>query len=84
MQMSRLHLLQILRATRGRRNGGCAAGWTLVIIYESPTLPSKFISVFDGYAGVQGSDQLNIPISGFRTLPSLFSQCKGGYRQKEI
>jgi hypothetical protein len=30
-----------------------------------------FISVFDGYAGVQG-DQLNIPISGFRTLPSPF------------
>jgi hypothetical protein len=32
-----------LRATRGNRTGGCAAGWTLVVIYESPTLPSKFI-----------------------------------------
>ncbi|MDG2433286.1 SprB repeat-containing protein, partial [Flavobacterium sp.] len=66
------YTLANLRATRGRRNGGCAAGWTLVVIYESPTLPSKFISVFDGYAGVQGNDQLNIPISGFKTLPSPF------------
>ncbi|WP_171946659.1 hypothetical protein [Flaviramulus basaltis] len=59
-----------LRATRGSRNGGCAAGWTLVVIYESPQLPSKFISVFDGYAGVQGSTALNIPVSGFQTLPA--------------
>jgi gliding motility-associated-like protein len=64
------YTLANLRATKGRRNGGCAAGWTLVVIYESPTLPSKFISVFDGYAGVQGTTQLNIPVSGFRTLPS--------------
>jgi hypothetical protein len=64
--------LQILRATRGRRNGGCAAGWTLVIIYESPTLPSKFISVFDGYAGVQGSDQLifqYLDLEPYQVLP---------------
>ena len=58
------------RATRGRRTGGCAAGWTLVVIYESPLLPSKFISVFDGYAGVQGSTTLDIPVSGFQTLPA--------------
>ncbi|WP_136480938.1 T9SS type B sorting domain-containing protein [Cognatitamlana onchidii] len=59
-----------LRATRGDRRGGCAAGWTLVVIYESPQLPSKFISVFDGYAGVQGSTTLDIPVSGFQTLPA--------------
>ena len=59
-----------LRATRGRRRGGCAAGWTLVVIYESPLLPSKFISVFDGYAGVQGSTVLDIPVAGFQTLPA--------------
>ncbi|WP_354680756.1 hypothetical protein, partial [Mariniflexile fucanivorans] len=59
-----------LRATTGRRNGGCAGGWTLVVIYESPTLPSKFISVFDGYAGVQGSTSIDIPVSGFQTLPA--------------
>ena len=59
-----------LRATRGIRLGGCSAGWTLVVIYESPLLASKFISVFDGYAGVQGGSELDIPVSGFQTLPS--------------
>ncbi|RYJ53300.1 T9SS type B sorting domain-containing protein [Flavobacterium petrolei] len=61
-----------LRATLGRRNGGGAGGWTLVVIYESPTMPSKFISVFDGYAGVQSTVTLNIPVSGFKTLPAPF------------
>lgn len=59
-----------VRATRGVRRGGCSAGWTLVVIYESPILPSKFISTFDGYAGVQNGDELDIPVSGFQTLPA--------------
>jgi len=59
-----------LRATRGRRRGGCSAGWTLVIIYESPTMPSKYIALFDGYAGVQNTTELDIPVSGFQTLPA--------------
>ncbi len=59
-----------LRATRGRRRGGCSAGWTLVVIYESPILPSKYITVFDGYAGVQNNTELDIPVSGFQTLPA--------------
>ncbi|MFK7781352.1 beta strand repeat-containing protein, partial [Psychroserpens sp.] len=59
-----------LRATRGIRRGGCSAGWTLVVVYESPILPSKFISTFDGYAGVQNTTELDIPVSGFQTLPS--------------
>uniref|UniRef100_UPI00142200EE beta strand repeat-containing protein n=1 Tax=Yeosuana marina TaxID=1565536 RepID=UPI00142200EE len=64
------YTLANLRATRGWRTGGCAAGWTLVVIYESPTMPSKFISTFDGYAGVQGSTSLEIPVAGFQTLPA--------------
>ena len=59
-----------LRATRGRRLGGCSAGWTLVVIYESPLLPSRYIALFDGYAGVQNSTELDIPVSGFQTLPA--------------
>jgi gliding motility-associated-like protein len=59
-----------LRATRGRRRGGCSAGWTLVVIYESPTLSSKYITLFDGYAGVQNGDELDIPVSGYQTLPA--------------
>ncbi|PKQ45254.1 DUF11 domain-containing protein, partial [Confluentibacter flavum] len=59
-----------IRATRGIRDGGCSAGWTLVVVYESPLLPSKYISVFDGYAGVGGTTSLDIPVSGFQTLPA--------------
>ncbi|WP_194766423.1 T9SS type B sorting domain-containing protein [Tamlana sp. I1] len=58
-----------VRATRGWRNGGCSAGWTLVVIYESPSLPSKFISTFDGYVGVGGSSFAEFDVSGFQTLP---------------
>ncbi|PXY44886.1 SprB repeat-containing protein, partial [Flavobacterium hydrophilum] len=68
-----------IRATRGIRRGGSAGGWTLVVIYESPTVSSKYISVFDGAQMTnvdQGTDQLlsvDIPISGFKTLPAPFS-----------
>jgi gliding motility-associated-like protein len=58
-----------VRATRGMKNGGGAGGWTLVVIYETPTMPSKFISIFDGYASVSGTSTLDIPVSGFKTLP---------------
>lgn len=62
-----------VRAARGKRNGGGAGGWTLVVIYESPSLPSKFISVFDGYVGVDPGTQkdktVDYTINGFQTLP---------------
>ena len=66
------YTLANLRATRGERTGGCSAGWTLAVIYESPILPSKYIAVFDGYAGVQGNTDLDIPVAGFQTLPAPF------------
>ena len=59
-----------LRATRGLRVGGCAGGWVLAVVYESPTEPSRFISVFDGYARVGGGSTANIDVNGFRTLPA--------------
>lgn len=58
-----------VRATRGRSVGG-AGGWTLVVIYENPTLTGKYISVFDGYAGVSGTSSADINVSGFNTIPS--------------
>ncbi len=62
-----------VRAARGKREGGGAGGWTMVVIYESPSLPSKFISVFDGYVGVDpGRTQdktVDYTVSGFQTLP---------------
>ncbi|PZX95411.1 hypothetical protein DOS84_02275 [Flavobacterium aquariorum] len=67
-----------VRATRGKKNGGGAGGWTLVVIYETPTMPSKFISVFDGYYSVDGTTTLDIPVSGYKTLPTLKVNAKIG------
>ncbi|MGB5508263.1 hypothetical protein, partial [Robiginitalea sp.] len=62
-----------IRATKGRRQGSSSAGWVLVIIYENPNETGKFISTFDGYAGVQGSvPAVDVNVNGFRTLPPGF------------
>ncbi|MDT7828895.1 T9SS type B sorting domain-containing protein [Pricia sp. S334] len=62
-----------VRATKGKRNGGSSAGWVLIIIYENPNESGKFISTFDGYAGVSGSSgNIDVAVNGFRTLPTPF------------
>ncbi|MGB5822274.1 MAG: SprB repeat-containing protein, partial [Saonia sp.] len=62
-----------VRATRGRRNGSSSAGWVMVIIYENPNESGKFISTFDGYAGLSGSvGAVDVDVDGFRTLPDPF------------
>ncbi len=62
-----------VRATRGRRNGSSSAGWVMVIIYENPNESGKFISTFDGYAGLSGSvGNVDVSVDGFRTLPAPF------------
>ncbi|MDT0620463.1 T9SS type B sorting domain-containing protein [Croceitalea vernalis] len=62
-----------IRATRGTRNGSSSAGWVLVIIYENPNESGKFISTFDGYAGLSGAvGNVDVAVNGFRTLPSPF------------
>lgn len=50
--------------------GGSAGGWTLVIVYENPTLTGKLITTFDGFARVTGTDTVNIDYDGFSTIPS--------------
>ncbi|WP_298345493.1 T9SS type B sorting domain-containing protein [uncultured Algibacter sp.] len=54
-------------------NTGHSAGWSLYIVYEDPTLPGKSITSFDGFSAISvpGSNPtLDIPVSGFRTLPA--------------
>ncbi|QLG45278.1 T9SS type B sorting domain-containing protein [Costertonia aggregata] len=61
-----------VRGTRGRTSYG-SAGWTLVVIYENPTLPGKYISVFDGYEGIttrSGDRTADVLFSGFNTIPT--------------
>ena len=61
-----------VRATTGglTPGGGSAAGWTLIIVYENPTLTGKFITTFDGFARVRNSDSVDIDYSGFETIPA--------------
>jgi len=62
-----------VRATKGRRNGSSSAGWVMVVIYENPNESGKFISTFDGYAGLSGSvGNVDVDVNGFRTLPAPF------------
>ncbi len=61
-----------VRATTGglAGQGGSAAGWTLVIVYENPNLTGKLITTFDGFARVRNSDRVDINYSGFNTIPA--------------
>ncbi len=62
-----------VRATKGVRNGSSSAGWVMVVIYENPNESGKFISTFDGYAGMSGAaGNVDVDVSGFRTLPTPF------------
>ncbi len=43
------------------------AGWSLVVVYRSPSLPLRNLTVFDGLADVGQNDPQPITINGFRT-----------------
>ena len=64
-----------VRASSGSSiSGGISGGWTMVIVYENPNLSgSKFITTFDGYAGIKSGQTVDIPINGFTTLPAPFN-----------
>ncbi|WP_282053969.1 T9SS type B sorting domain-containing protein [Maribacter luteus] len=65
----------VLASSGSSISGGVSGGWNLVIVYENPNLPgSKFITTFDGYAGIaSAAPDVDIPISGFTTLPAPFN-----------
>ena len=51
--------------------GGAAAGWTMVLVYENPTLTGKSITTFDGFARVNSANpNININYSGFEAIPA--------------
>lgn len=56
-------------------NPGLSGGWVMVVIYENPVMKSRAVTLFDGYAYVNGQlanggEFGNIPISGFTTVGS--------------
>lgn len=46
-----------------------SGGWTLYIVYSDPLATAKNITLFDGFSAIQGTNTLNIPITGFTTIP---------------
>ncbi|OCB75445.1 T9SS type B sorting domain-containing protein [Flavobacterium crassostreae] len=60
-----------ISTAQGKNGGtGLSAGWSLFIVYENVFLPRKSITSFDGFNAIGGSNNLTIPISGFRTIPN--------------
>jgi uncharacterized repeat protein (TIGR01451 family) len=62
-------------ATEGAKgtNGqtGLSAGWSIFIVYEDASLPTKAISSFNGFtARGSSSGELDTTISGFTTIPT--------------
>ncbi|MEZ4797650.1 MAG: hypothetical protein R2785_10845, partial [Flavobacteriaceae bacterium] len=51
-------------------NTGTSGGWQIIFIYESPKLPAKNVSIFDGYAHVtRDINDFDINFNGFQTIP---------------
>ena len=54
-------------------NPGYSGGWVMVVIYENTAMKSRAVTLFDGYAYVNGQlagggEYGTIPISGFKTV----------------
>ena len=57
-----------VKATQGVIEGGVSAGWTIFFVYEDENATAKFITSYDGFAGVTDKST-EILYSGFNTLP---------------
>lgn len=59
-----------VQTSTGSNGGmGLSAGWSIFIVYEDPNLVSKSVVTFDGFSGIGGATTLDVPITGFRTIP---------------
>lgn len=57
-----------IKSTVGKISGGVAAGWSIFFIYEDLTMTEKFITFYDGFAGIT-KNSLDINFTGFQTMP---------------
>ncbi len=48
-----------------RNDNNAFTGWGLVVVYESPALPNRFVEIADGLAVVNGTTSASYTFSGF-------------------
>lgn len=58
-----------IKSTVGTISGGVSGGWTILFVYEDLAMTGKFITTYDGFAGVTKT-AVDIDFSGFQTLPT--------------
>jgi len=56
-----------VKATLGKIEGGSAAGWALVIVYENPDSNVKKIITYDGFSAITNEASKTFTFSGFKT-----------------
>jgi hypothetical protein len=61
--------------TPDAQHPGYSGGWSMIVIYDNPGMKSRAVTLFDGYAYVNGQfagggEYGTIPISGFTTVGS--------------
>ena len=60
-----------IRASQADLSGGVSGGWTLFVVYENPNKPGKYVTSYDGFAGVNsGLGSIDVNYSGFTTVPA--------------
>ena len=57
-----------VRSTTGKLSGGVSAGWSIFFIYEDVNKPGKYITSFDGFAGVT-KNAVDVEFSNFEAIP---------------
>ncbi|MFJ8039390.1 hypothetical protein ACIRBX_02610 [Kitasatospora sp. NPDC096147] len=58
-------------ADYGGQNVGCWGGWSLVVAYENPSEPLRYLQVWDGYQLVRPPNSATtMTLSGIRTSPN--------------
>jgi hypothetical protein len=57
-----------VKSTTGIISGGISGGWSIFFVYEDPKMTGKYITTYDGFAGITDKS-LDINFSGFQTLP---------------
>lgn len=55
-----------IRATQGYVSGGSAAGWFLFIVYETEEKPTKYITAYHGFTGLN-DNTVEFNFDGFKT-----------------